>query len=435
MSRPYPFLRRWLLPFVRSRIWTIRGLENLPTSGGYILAPNHQSWIDSALLAAAIYRRLEKELRFVSQSTKYPWLGALPIPAGDRSKVLDAAVAALERGHPVVIFPEGNSNTKQHLRQPKTGVARLAVRAGLPVVPVGIRGSTGVNALAAALWFFSIWRGVHLRFGPAMVFPRQGLTGQDDAMLEQVTNNIMHQVSELSGKPMTEEEALMRRRGFLWFLAWRVFRPLVQWRVRVYGAQYLPDHGPFIVAANHSSYFDAPALSMAVFHATGLPLKYPTKQSVGQAFRKLGGRGLLRVLGMVPLDNADKSKVLDPAIAALRLGGVLGIFPEGTRNKPAINPRWATEHLKAKTGAVRLALATNAPIIPAAIRAPRGWSVSNALLNSLEFWKFTHVTFGPPVELRGRPTDLAAVTKNDLDQLSRQVMRRISTLTGLTYPY
>src|SRR6185295_18204009 len=127
--------------------------------------------------------------------------------------------------------------------------------------------------------------------------------------------------------------------------------------------------------------------SMAVFHATGLQLKYPTKQSVGQAFTWLGGQGLLQVLGMLPLDNAQPATVLDPAIKQLERGAVIGIFPEGTRNKPSINHHWETELLRGKTGAARLAIATGAPVIPAAIRAPRGVSVWLAVADFFQFWK------------------------------------------------
>ena len=121
MASPYRFLAWTLLPIMRSRIWTVRGLDYLPASGGFILAANHQSWIDSGILAAAIYRRLNKSLRFVSQSTKYRAMGGLAIDPNNRSSVLDVAVETLNKGFPVVIFPEGNSNSNPELRVGKTG--------------------------------------------------------------------------------------------------------------------------------------------------------------------------------------------------------------------------------------------------------------------------------------------------------------------------
>src|SRR6266850_2195928 len=110
MASPYRLLGQTLLPFLRSRVWTVRGLSNLPADSGFILVANHQSWIDSAILAAAVYRRLKKPLKFVSQSHKWNAFGALPIENNDRSKVIDTALAWLEKGYPIVIFPEGNSN-------------------------------------------------------------------------------------------------------------------------------------------------------------------------------------------------------------------------------------------------------------------------------------------------------------------------------------
>src|SRR5690349_13012398 len=134
----YRVLGFTLLPLLRWRIGEISGLENLPSNSGYIIVSNHQSWIDSGILAGAVYRRLNKSLRFVAQSSKYRAFGGIPINEYDKSKVLDIALGYLHVGHPIVIFPEGNSNKNPELRSGKTGAARLALRSGAPVIPVGI---------------------------------------------------------------------------------------------------------------------------------------------------------------------------------------------------------------------------------------------------------------------------------------------------------
>ncbi len=69
MNRPYPVLDKTLLPLLRSRIWTVRGQEHIPT-GGYIIVANHQSWLDSPLVAAVFYRRVKRPLKFEAQSNK-----------------------------------------------------------------------------------------------------------------------------------------------------------------------------------------------------------------------------------------------------------------------------------------------------------------------------------------------------------------------------
>lgn len=435
MGKPYPILRWFLLPILRSRIWTLRGVENLPQNGGYIVTPNHQSWVDSGILAGALYRHLHTEAKFVSQSNKYGMFGGLPIESTDRSHVLDVAIRYAQAGHPIVIFPEGNSNREVELRMGKTGAARLALRTGLPVVPVGIRGTSGVRAWAAFIWFWSLFRPCHVVIGQPVRFPKTEIKDNDAELLRTTTDEIMRRISELSGKPMPGEGPILGRRGWLWMFLWRVFRPLVQWRVRVYGKNHVPVEGPFIVAANHASYFDAPTLSIATFHVSGLQPLFLTKASIAKKWQRLVGRSGLNALGMLPLDEEDRSKVLGAAIEHLRHGGVIGIFPEGTRNSHKRNPNWRRELLRGKTGAVRLMLATGAPIVPVAIQAPKGVSVKESVLKSFLPWHFTRVTFGQPVKFTGQPPSLDAASKADLDSLTRQLMNRIGDLTDMKYPH
>lgn len=435
MASPYPSLRWWLLPFIRSRIWTVHGLDNLPAEGGFILAPNHQSWLDSAIVAAAVYRRLTKPLKFVAQSSKWTAVGALPIHDQQRGQVVEVALEFLQAGHPVVVFPEGNSNKNPELRTGKTGAARLALRSGLPVVPVGVKGTRGVRAWRAIIWFFSLLYPCHVDIGPPIAFPKTEVVEGDSELLRTTTATIMTRISAVSGKPMPGEGPTLGRRGVWWLILWRMIRPLMQWRIRVRGAEYLPNDGPFIVAANHASYFDAPALAMAVFHVTGLQPMLPTKATVAASFRRLVGQGGLNAFGMLPLNNQDKAQVLLPAIDHLRRGGVIGIFPEGTRNKPALNPNWQTTMLKGKTGASRLAIATQATIIPAAIKAPKGLGILESIGKGLLPWNFIRVSFGPPVRLSNLPSSIETATKPELDRLTTELMQPIAALASMTYPY
>lgn len=400
-----------------------------------MLAANHQSWIDSAILAAAVYRHLTKPLKFIAQSTKWNVFGALPIQKQDKAQVIDVALDYMTGGYPIVIFPEGNSNKNPELRTGKTGAARLALRSGLPVVPVGISGTRGVKAWRAIVWFFSLVYPCHVEIGQPISFPKAELHDAESALLNDTTTTIMTRISDLSGKPMPGQGLALGHRGFWWYFLWRFFRPFVQWRIRVKGAEYLPRSGPFIIVGNHTSYFDAPAVAMATFHISGLQPMFPTKQSVAAGIGRIVGQGGLNALGMLPLNNADKSRVLEPAIHFLQHGGVIGIFPEGTRNKPKINPKWETEMLKGKTGAARLVIATKAQVIPAAITGPRGLGIVESVIKGLLPWYFFRVTFGPPVQFDAVPASLESATKDDLDRLTRQLMRPVASLAGYTYPH
>ncbi len=435
MSHPYPVLGYTLLPFLRSRIWTVRGRENLPKDGAFILVANHQSWLDSPLVAAALYRTLKKPLRFVAQSAKWKMFGGMPIQKDHRAMVLDVALKQLQQGFPVVIFPEGNSNHEDALRDGKTGAARLALRSGLPVIPVGIKGSRGVKPWRAVLWFFALVRPCHVEFGAPIQFAKQDVSEHSDDLLHQTTQSIMLHISELSGKPMVGQGPSLGERGIFWFILWRLIRPLVQWRIRTQGADYLPRTGPFIVAANHASYFDPPAVSLSTFHVSGLQPMFLTKAAVVTGLRKVFGRGGGQALGMIGLDDVDKSKALTPAIEHLRHGGVIGIFPEGGRNLSHRNPKWETELMKGKTGTVRLVITTGAPVIPAFITVPRGVGVWESIGKGLLPWLFFRVKFGAAIQFENIPSSMETATKEDLDRLTKTLMTRIADLGSKKYQF
>lgn len=435
MASPYRVLAFTVLPVLRWRIQRVDGLENLPR-GGFIAAVNHQSWIDSAIVGGALYRHIDKALRFVAQSSKYHSFGGIPINEYDKGSVIDIANGYLEAGHPVVIFPEGNSNHNPELRTGKTGAARLALSSGLPVVPIGIQGTRGVKAWQAVIWFCRFWKPCRVTIGRPISFTKRTLTGSDQAVLMQTTDAIMRAISSVSTKPYADlipDPNLLPNPSFLaWFL-WRVLAPLFRWRIRIEGAEYLPTHGAFLVAGNHSSYFDAPALSLALFQTRRIFLHYPTKPEVAAAFQKILGRKGLSTIGMLPIDPSSRATVLDSAIAHLKAGGAIGIFPEGTRNKLKLNPDWKTKMLRGKTGAARLVLATNAPIVPVGINAPQGVSLTQTFFNLLAFWKPVRLKFGPPVKFHSLP--IGEPTKDELLALTGDLMRSIGALCNMTYPH
>ncbi len=204
MATPYRVLGMTILPLLRWRIQTVEGLAYLPNQGCIVVA-NHQSWLDSALLAAAIYRHLHRSIRFVAQSSKYRMFGGIPINEYDKSSVLDIAAGYLHVGHPIMIFPEGNSNPNARLRSGKTGAARLALRSGAPVVPIGIRGTRGVRAWQAVGWWLQWWRTCTIHIGKPLTFAREEIHPHEHDRLAAVTQQIMERISDLSGKPLAAE--------------------------------------------------------------------------------------------------------------------------------------------------------------------------------------------------------------------------------------
>lgn len=126
------------------------GRHNIPESGPFLLAPIHRSNIDTPLAAAVTRRRL----RFMGKDSiwRVPligWvmsaLGAFPVTRGTADReALKRCIAVLEGGEPLVLFPEGTRQSGPVVMPLFDGAAYVAVKAQVPIIPVGIGGSEGV---------------------------------------------------------------------------------------------------------------------------------------------------------------------------------------------------------------------------------------------------------------------------------------------------
>lgn len=153
-AAPEPTLRfrviAWIvIALVRLARWRLRtqGLEHVPRSGGAVITWNHHSHVDFLMTAYDIYRQLGRPVRLVAMrelwgSKALGWVprfaDAIPVSrasGGDRDRALADAVAALEAGHLVMVAPEGGISTTFELGTLRTGAARMAQLAGVPLVP------------------------------------------------------------------------------------------------------------------------------------------------------------------------------------------------------------------------------------------------------------------------------------------------------------
>ena len=126
------------------------GKHNIPSSGAFLLAPIHRSNIDTPLAAYVTSRRL----RFMGKDSIWKiapigWvlsaLGAFPVTRGSADReALKRCIAVLEAGEPLVLFPEGTRQSGPIVQPLFDGAAYVAVKAGVPIVPVGIGGSERV---------------------------------------------------------------------------------------------------------------------------------------------------------------------------------------------------------------------------------------------------------------------------------------------------
>jgi len=136
----------WLILKIFWRMEII-GIENLPQSGGLIIASNHVSYLDPAVLAASFNRKIyfltKKEVfknNFISFLLKN--MNALPI---DRGKVdmlaFKKAINILREEKVLGIFPEGTRSSNGELQELKLGTIKIAMKTGVPILPAGIIGT------------------------------------------------------------------------------------------------------------------------------------------------------------------------------------------------------------------------------------------------------------------------------------------------------
>ncbi|GAB2672775.1 lysophospholipid acyltransferase family protein [Thalassiella azotivora] len=159
----------------------------------------------------------------------------------------------------------------------------------------------------------------------------------------------------------------------------------VVWSTRVLDARNVPPGGPVLLAANHLALLDGPLVQSA----SPRPVHFLVKR---EAF--VGPLGtLLRAAGQVPVDRAGDRSALLAAVDVLRGGGVVGVFPEGTRGTGRLTSLHA--------GVSWLALQTGAAVVPVAVLGTRRPGERSAGLPPPR--RRTHVVFGAPVELAAAP--------------------------------
>ncbi len=200
-------VRRVLRP-VSKRLWSfdLEGFDRLPAEGPAILCPNHVSFLDSAFLMLHMPRNISfvgKAEYMDSWKTKYlfPLMGMIPIDrgGGDKSQAaLDSAEAVLRRGELFGIFPEGTRSRDGILHKGRTGAARLALKIGCPMFPVGIIGTRDIQPPDAKV---PKLRGAcTIKIGRSINVERYRSRGDDHMVLRQITDELMFEIRDLTGQ-------------------------------------------------------------------------------------------------------------------------------------------------------------------------------------------------------------------------------------------
>ncbi|KQU30707.1 MULTISPECIES: lysophospholipid acyltransferase family protein [unclassified Rhodococcus (in: high G+C Gram-positive bacteria)] len=188
----------------------VEGLENIPDDGPVILASNHQAVFDSFYACLVVPRRitfLAKSEYFTGKGLKgrfQKWFfssaGQVPIDrtgASAAQDALDAGLRVLAKNKVLGIYPEGTRSPDDRLYKGKTGMARLALESGVPVIPVAMIGTAKMNPIGSR-----IPRPTKLgvKFGKPLDFSRyEGMAG--NRFVERaVTDEVMYELMKLSGQ-------------------------------------------------------------------------------------------------------------------------------------------------------------------------------------------------------------------------------------------
>lgn len=182
----------------------VHGLEHAPRAGSYLLVANHCSNLDPPFIGAAVGHSTGRVIHFMAKEEirHWPLVGWLARSAGvffvrrgegDRA-AQRRALEHLTAGRPIAIFPEGSRSRDGVLREAKLGAALIAMRAGVPLLPVGI---TGTGRIFPGRSRFPHRTPVSIRVGPVFHLPHQPEGRLDREALAEGTERIMREIAAL----------------------------------------------------------------------------------------------------------------------------------------------------------------------------------------------------------------------------------------------
>jgi 1-acyl-sn-glycerol-3-phosphate acyltransferase len=188
----------------------VEGLENIPPTGGAVFAGNHLSVADELFLGSVVPRHIAfwaKSEYFVGKGVGGYFiralmhgLGAIKVERGGGRAALtafDGAIPVLKSGDMVAVYPEGTRSPDGRLYRGRTGAARLAVAAGVPIIPVGVLGTEKVQPIGQPYPKLVGLGKVTLKFGK----PIETADRADDrSSLRALTDEVMSEIQKLTGQ-------------------------------------------------------------------------------------------------------------------------------------------------------------------------------------------------------------------------------------------
>jgi 1-acyl-sn-glycerol-3-phosphate acyltransferase len=218
---PYGILRAFLTPFLMILFRPkVKGLRRVPASGPLIIASNHLSFSDSIFMPLVVPRKvtfLAKSEYFTSPGPKgllkkltFIALGQVPVDrsGGRRSEAaLITGLKVLAEGKCLGIYPEGTRSPDGRLYKGRTGIARLAIESGAPIIPVAMFNTEKIQPTGTVVP--KVMR-VKMIFGEPMYFEGDST---DLQYLRDVTDQIMSRIQEMSGQEYVDTYATKAKKS------------------------------------------------------------------------------------------------------------------------------------------------------------------------------------------------------------------------------
>jgi 1-acyl-sn-glycerol-3-phosphate acyltransferase len=192
----------------------VTGFEHVPADGPVIFAANHQSFADQFFIPLGARRQVfyfakaeyfnAPGVRGKAMAAFFHGMGQVPVERTDTrsaAAVIDIGLEVLAEGRALGIFPEGTRSPDGRLYKFRTGVARIAIRSGVPVVPVGLVGTRDVQPPDSRRWRQAP---VEVHFGRPQTFGQLAEQERSTRVLREVTDSIRAEVQRLCGQDFVD---------------------------------------------------------------------------------------------------------------------------------------------------------------------------------------------------------------------------------------
>jgi len=209
----YAGFRQTIGPLLKKKIGRVQGLENLPDQAPFIIAINHEGFLDPLVILRLIYYKYNRAIFFLTAQKMWKlwgehlaknWLGMIPLHEDTKEQIGGAvgeAVKFINQGEIFGIFPEGERNGSQtELLRGKTGTARIALATKVPLIPIGINNNTGFRIGAAIKSLIQKDKKIDINIGSVIDISEFYNQPIDKKLLDDVTKKMMKEIGKLCNK-------------------------------------------------------------------------------------------------------------------------------------------------------------------------------------------------------------------------------------------